>query len=399
MTTKTNIALAELAAKGADSDLLRDMIQYVAQRLMELDTEGLCAAAYGERSPERANSRNGYRERLWETRAGSVDLKIPKLRKGSYFPGFLEPRRTGEKALAAVIQEAYIQGVSTRSVDELVKAMGMSGISKSQVSRLCAEIDERVHAFLSRPIEGDWPYLWIDATYMKVREAGRIVSVAVIIAVAVNTDGVREVLGMAVGPSEAEPFWSAFLRSLTRRGLRGVKLVIADSHEGLKAAAAKVLKATWQRCKVHFLRNALAHAGKGQRQMVLAMINTVFAQETLEAAIAQWRVVADQLRSKFPKLAAMLDRSEADVLAFMSFPKAHHKQIHSTNPLERLNAEIKRRTDVVGIFPNEAAITRLVGALLLEQSDEWSLQRRYMQLEGLHALADNQTARLSAVVN
>jgi putative transposase len=289
--------------------------------------------------------------------------------------------------------------VSTRSVDELVKAMGMSGISKSQVSRLCADIDERVHAFLNRPIEGDWPYLWIDATYMKVREAGRIVSVAVIIAVAVNTDGVREVLGMAVGPSEAEPFWSAFLRSLTRRGLRGVKLVIADSHEGLKAAAAKVLKATWQRCKVHFLRNALAHAGKGQRQMVLAMINTVFAQESLEAAIAQWRVVADQLRSKFPKLAAMLDRSEADVLAFMSFPKAHHKQIHSTNPLERLNAEIKRRTDVVGIFPNEAAITRLVGALLLEQSDEWSLQRRYMQLEGLQALAENQTARLSAVVN
>ena len=399
MTTKTNIALAELAEKGAASDLLRDMIQYVAQRLMELDTEGLCAAAYGERNPERANSRNGYRERLWETRAGSLDLKIPKLRKGSYFPGFLEPRRTGEKALAAVIQEAYIQGISTRSVDELVKAMGMSGISKSQVSRLCTEIDERVHAFLNRPIEGDWPYLWIDATYMKVREAGRIVSVAVIIAVAVNTDGVREVLGMAVGPSEAEPFWSAFLRSLTRRGLRGVKLVIADSHEGLKAAAAKVLKATWQRCKVHFLRNALAHAGKGQRQMVLAMINTVFAQESLEAAVAQWRVVADQLRSKFPKLAAMLDRSETDVLAFMSFPKAHHKQIHSTNPLERLNAEIKRRTDVVGIFPNEAAITRLVGALLLEQSDEWSLQRRYMQLEGLQTLAENQTARLSAVVN
>ena len=399
MTTKTTIALTDLVEKGADSDLLRDMIQYVAQRMMELDTEGLCAAAYGERSPDRANSRNGYRERLWQTRSGAVDLKIPKLRKGSYFPGFLEPRRAGEKALAAVIQEAYIQGVSTRSVDELVKAMGMSGISKSQVSRLCADIDERVNAFLNRPIEGDWPYLWIDATYMKVREAGRIVSVAVIIAVGVNTDGVREVLGMAVGPSEAEPFWTSFLRSLTRRGLRGVKLVIADSHEGLKAAAAKVLKATWQRCKVHFLRNALAHAGKGQRQMVLAMINTVFAQESLDAAIAQWRVVADQLRSKFPKLAAILDRSEADVLAFMSFPKAHHKQIHSTNPLERLNAEIKRRTDVVGIFPNEAAITRLVGALLLEQSDEWSLQRRYMQLEGLQTLADNQTARLSAVVN
>ena len=399
MTTKTTIALAELAEKGADGDLLRDMIQYVAQRLMELDTESVCAAAYGERSPERANSRNGYRERLWQTRAGAIDLKIPKLRKGSYFPGFLEPRRAGEKALAAVIQEAYIQGVSTRSVDELVKAMGMTGISKSQVSRLCADIDERVNAFLSRPIEGDWPYLWIDATYVKVREAGRIVSVAVIIAVGVNTDGVREVLGMAVGPSEAEPFWSAFLRSLTRRGLRGVKLVISDAHEGLKAAVAKVLKATWQRCKVHFLRNALAHAGKGQRQMVLAMINTVFAQENLDAAIAQWRVVADQLRSKFPKLAAMLDRSEADVLAYMSFPKAHRTQIHSTNPLERLNAEIKRRTDVVGIFPNEPAITRLIGALLLEQSDEWSLQRRYMQLEGLQTLVDNQTARLSAVVS
>jgi putative transposase len=298
-----------------------------------------------------------------------------------------------------VIQEAYIQGVSTRSVDELVKAMGMSGISKSQVSRLCTEIDERVHAFLDRPIEGDWPYLWIDATYVKVREAGRIVSVAVIIAIAVNTDGVREVLGMSVGPSEAEPFWTNFLRSLTRRGLRGVKLVISDAHEGLKAAAAKVLKSTWQRCRVHFIRNALAHAGKGQRQMVLAMINTVFAQDTQEAAIAQWRTVADQLRAKFPKLSGLMDKSETDVLSFLSFPKAHRTQIHSTNPLERLNAEIKRRTDVVGIFPNEAAITRLVGALLLEQNDEWQLQRRYMQLEGLQALSDNQLARLSAVVN
>jgi len=399
MTTKTNIALAELAEKGADTDLLKQMIRFVAQRMMEMDVESLCAAAYGERSPERLNSRNGYRERLWETRAGSVDLKIPKLRKGSYFPGFLEPRRTAEKALAAVIQESYVQGVSTRSVDELVKAMGMSGISKSQVSRLCAEIDERVHAFLQRPIEGDWPYLWIDATYLKVREAGRIVSVAVIIAVAVNTDGVREVLGMAIGPSEAEPFWTSFLRSLTRRGLRGVKLVISDAHEGLKAAAAKVLKATWQRCRVHFLRNALAHAGKGQRQVVLAMINTVFAQQTQEAAIAQWRSVADQLRANFPKLAVLMDEAEADVLAFMSFPKSHRAQIHSTNPLERLNAEIKRRTNVVGIFPNEAAITRLVGALLLEQNDEWQLQRRYLPLEGLQALAENQTARLSAVVN
>ena len=246
--TKPTMALAELAEKGADADLLREMIQYVAQRMMEMDVEGRCGAGFGERSPERTNSRNGYRDRLWETRAGSVDLKIPKLRSGSYFPGFLEPRRTAEKALAAVIQEAYVHGVSTRSVDELVKAMGMSGISKSQVSRLCTEIDERVGAFLNRPIEGDWPYLWIDATYVKTREAGRIVSVAVIIAVAVSTDGQREVLGMAVGASEAEPFWTNFLRSLTRRGLRGVKLVISDDHEGLKAAVAKVLKGSAAGC-------------------------------------------------------------------------------------------------------------------------------------------------------
>jgi len=399
MTTKATMALADLSEKGADADLLREMIQHIAQRMMEMDVESLCAAAYAERSPERANSRNGYRERLWETRAGSIDLKIPKLRKSSYFPGFLEPRRTAEKALAAVIQEAYVQGVSTRSVDELVKSMGMSGISKSQVSRLCTEIDERVHAFLDRPIEGDWPYLWIDATYLKVREAGRIVSKAVIIAVAVNTDGVREVLGMAIGPSEAEVFWTQFLRSLTRRGLRGVKLVISDSHEGIKAAASKVLTASWQRCRVHFLRNVLAHAGKGQRQVVLALINTVFAQESQEAAIAQWRSVADQLRTKFPKLATLMDEAEADVLAFMSFPKSHRVQIHSTNPLERLNAEIKRRTNVVGIFPNDAAVTRLVGALLLEQNDEWQLQRRYLPLEGLQSLTENQPARLSAVVN
>jgi putative transposase len=396
--TKASMALAELAEKGPDADLLRQMIQFVAQRLMEMDVETLCGAGYGERSADRANSRNGYRERVWETRAGTIDLKLPKLRTGSYFPGFLEPRRTAEKALAAVIQEAYIQGVSTRSVDDLVKALGMTGISKSQVSRLCAEIDERVGAFLGRPIEGDWPYLWIDATYVKVRQAGRIVSVAVIIAVAVNTDGVREVLGMAVGPSEAETFWTDFLRSLTRRGLRGVKLVISDAHEGLKAAAAKVLKSTWQRCRVHFIRNALAYAGKGQRQMVLALINTVFAQDSAEAASAQWRVVADQLRGKFPKLAAMMDAAEPDVLAFKSFPKAHWAQIASTNPLERLNADIKRRTNVVGIFPNDAAITRLVGALLLEQNDEWQLQRRYLQLEGLQTISENQAVRLSAVM-
>jgi transposase-like protein len=401
--TEDKIALRTLLEKSADADFLREMIGFAAHRLMELDVEGLTGAPWGERSPDRLAQRNGYRDRPWETRAGTVDLRIPKLRKGSYFPAFLEPRRTAEKALTAVIQEAYVQGVSTRSVDDLVKAMGMTGISKSQVSRLCEEIDERVKAFLERPIEGEWPYLWIDATYVKVREQGRIVSVAVILgssprtAVAVNTDGRREVLGMTVGPSEAEPFWTEFLRSLARRGLRGVKLVVSDAHEGLKAAIAKVLHASWQRCRVHFMRNALAHAGRGLRRVVSAWIATAFAQDDAEAARTQWRQVADQLRPRLPKLAAVMDEAEADVLAFMGFPRDHRAKIHSTNPLERLNGEIKRRTDVVGIFPNEAAIVRLVGAILLEQHDEWAVQRRYMSLETLAELGDNATVRLPAV--
>ena len=394
--TNERMALAELLEKGSDGDLLREMIGYVAQRLMEVDVESLVGAGHGERSESRDNWRNGYRERDWHTRSGTIALRIPKLRKGSYFPGFLEPRKSSEKALAAVVQEAYVQGISTRSVDELVKALGMSGISKSQVSRLCEEIDERVQAFLNRPLEGDWPYLWIDATYVKVRDAGRIVSVAAIIAVGVNSEGRREVLGMATGPSEAEPFWTGFLRSLTRRGLRGVKLVISDAHEGLKAAVAKVLKATWQRCRVHFLRNALAYANKGQRQMVFALINTIFAQETAQAAHAQWRIVTDQLRERFPRLAEMMNAAEHEVLAFMDFPKEHRVKIHSTNVLERLNGEVKRRSDVVGIFPNDKAIVRLVGALLMEQNDEYAIQKRYMSLESLAAMSDNPAIRLPA---
>jgi transposase-like protein len=303
-----------------------------------------------------------------------------------------------EKALTAVIQEAYVHGVSTRSVDDLVKAMGMTGISKSQVSRLCTEIDDKIAAFLNRPLEGDWPYLWLDATYVKVRATGRIVSVAVIVAVAVNSDGRREVLGMAIGASEAETFWTEFLRSLARRGLRGVKLVISDAHEGLKAAVAKVLHASWQRCRVHFMRNVLAHAGKQGRRVVAAFIATAFAQEDAEMARLQWRQVADQLRPKVAKLAALMDQAEPDVLAFMSFPKDHRPKIHSTNPLERLNGEIKRRTDVVGIFPNEDAITRLVGAILLEQNDEWAVQRaRYMTLETIAPLSEDPIFKLPAV--
>jgi putative transposase len=394
--TNEMMTLQGLLEKTSDADLLREMLGFAAERLMELDVGSKTGVAWGEKSVERLAQRNGYRDRIWETRAGTIELRIPKLRKGSYFPGFLEPRRLAEKALTAVIQEAYIQGISTRSVDDLVKAMGMTGISKSQVSRLCEDIDERVDEFLNRRIEGDWPYIWIDATYVKVRQNGRIVSVAVIIAVGVNTDGRREVLGMTIGASEAETFWTEFLRQLARRGLRGVKLVISDAHEGIKVAVSKVFSATWQRCRVHFMRNAMAHAGKSGRRVVSAFIGTAFAQNDAEAASLQWRRVADQLRPKVPKLARLMDDAEPDVLAYMTFPAQHRTKLHSTNPIERLNGEIKRRTEVVGIFPNEAAIARLVGALLLEQNDEWAVQRsRYMTLESIAQTGDDTAVSLA----
>jgi len=288
--------------------------------------------------------------------------------------------------LIAVIQEAWIGGVSTRRVDELVQAMGLSGISKSQVSKLCKDIDERVHAFLDRPLVGEWPYLWLDATYLKQREGGRIVSVAAIIAVAVNTDGKREIVGLHIGPSEAETFWSGFLKSLARRGLRGVKLVISDAHEGLKAAIRRVFSATWQRCRVHWMRNALCYVPKTQQSMVAAALRQAFIQPDRAQASQTLRHVADQLRQNWPKLASFIDDSETDVLSHLDFPEQHRTKLHSTNPLERLNKEVKRRADVVGIFPNEASIIRLIGAVLLEQNDEWQLQHRYMQVEAMAEL-------------
>ena len=377
------IALLELVEKYADADLFRELGQYALQRLMEMEAEQIVGAGHHERTEERTTHRNGYRDRRLETRMGTMNLKIPKLRSGTYFPSFLEPRKMSEQALVAVVQEAYVKGVSTRKVDDLVQALGMSGISKSQVSKLCSELDERVQSFLKRELTGQWPYVWLDATYLKSRENGHVVTRALVVAVGVNQEGRREVLGLACGPAETEAFWTEFLRGLAARGLTGVRLVISDAHQGLKNAAAKVLGATWQRCRVHFMRNALAYVPKSQNQMVAAVIRTAFVQPTREEAVAQWRETADRLRQRFEKLGTLMDEAEADVLAFMGFPKDHWKKIASTNPLERVNKEIKRRSNVVGIFPNDAAIMRLVGALIVEQNEEWHLTRRYMSNESL----------------
>jgi len=381
--TEDRLPLAELLAKAGDGDFLRSVAEAVVQLLMETDVEGVIGAGRHERTAERATYRNGYRDRTLDTRLGSLQLRIPKLRQGSYFPPFLEPRKTSEKALVAVIQEAWIGGVSTRRVDDLVQAMGLSGIGKSTVSKLCKDIDERVGAFLERLLVGDWPYLWLDATYLKQREGGQIRTVAVIIAVAVNTEGKREIVGLHIGPSEAEIFWSTFLKSLVKRGLRGTRLVISDAHEGLKAAIRRVLGSTWQRCRVHWMRNAQAYVPKSQQNMVSAALRQAFTQLDHTNATQTMRHVADQLRGKWPRLGAFIDESEADVLAYMTFPAQHRVKIHSTNPIERLNKEVKRRADVVGIFPNEGSIIRLIGAVLLEANDEWQLQHRYMQTEAM----------------
>jgi putative transposase len=350
----------------------------VLEQLMDFEVSNRIQAGRHERAEGRKTYRNGHRERPLHTRLGTLELKVPKLRQGSYFPSFLEPRRLTEQALTAVIQEAWIGGMSTRKVDDLVQALGMAGISKSQVSALCQDIDERVESFLSRPLEGEWPYLWLDATYLKVRKGGCVVSVAAIIAMGVNAEGRREILGLGLGDSEAQVFWMEFLRSLRRRGLAGVQLVISDAHEGLKAAIGQVFSASWQRCRVHFMRNLLACVPKASQSLVGTLVRQVFVQPDAESAQRAWRQVADQLRPRFPKAADLMDEAEADVLAHMNFPAPHRQKLHSTNPLERLNKEVKRRANVVGIFPNEASIRRLIGAVLMEQSEEWLLQHRYL---------------------
>ena len=390
MADMPRMALMDLlrkAAVGPDVDFLREALRVLTQELMEAEVEAHLGAERYERTTERSGQRNGYRERTWDTRVGSIPLRVPRVRDSSYFPTLLEPRTRAERALVAVIQEAYVQGVSTRRVDTLVQALGMTGISKSQVSRLCTELDGVVERFRTRRLDGPYPYLWLDATFVKARQNGRVVSVAVVIAVGVRASGEREVLGFDVGPSEDGAFWHAFLRSLVAGGLTGVQLAVSDAHQGLKAAITAVLGgASWQRCRVHFIRNALALVPKGMQPLVASTIRTVFAQPDAATAREQWRRVADGFRAKWPRLADLMDAAEDDVLAYLAFPSEHWRQIWSTNPLERLNKEVKRRSDVVGIFPNEAAIIRLVGAVLSEQHDEWQAGRRYFSAESLAKL-------------
>jgi transposase-like protein len=355
----------------------------MAQIVMNSEVGLACGAGHGERSDSRTNQRNGYRARSWDTRTGTIELQIPRLRQGSYLPSFLEPRRTAEKALAAVIQEAYLQGVSTRAVDDLVKALGASGVSRSEVSRLCAEVDERVREFLERPLEGTFPYVWLDATYVKVRDGGRIVSKAIVLAVGLAEDGKREVLGMKLGHAESEEFWTELIRSMLDRGLRGVKLVTSDAHAGLKKAISRCLSCSWQRCRVHLMRNLLASVTKAKTGLVAATIRTAFAQPSQAEATTQWRLVADGLRETFPKLATQMDEAETDALAYMAYPPEIWPMLASNNGIERLNREIKRRTDVVQIFPNDQSVVRLAGAILMEQHDEWQVARKQVSAKCL----------------
>lgn len=391
--TLTDHDLSELLAAvqaGEMTDTVRLSLAWVLQQLIEAELTATIGAAPGQRSDSRTAQRNGHRPKLLTTAAGDIEVGIPKLRAGSFFPSILERRRRIDRALFAVVMEAYVHGVSTRSVDDLVKALGAaSGISKSEVSRICAELDGDLEAFRTRPLEGEFPYVFADATYVKARVRGRVISRAVVVATGVRSDGGREVLGLAVGDSEDGVFWAEFLRSLRARGLAGVKLVISDHHLGLKKAISEVLVGvSWQRCRVHFMRNVLARVPKASTDMVAAAIRTVFAQPDAEHVNAQLNEIARMLTAKFPDVAAMLTDAREDLLAFSAFPVAHWKKIWSTNPLERLNGEIKRRTRVVGIFPNDAAVLRLITAVIVDTHDEWQVaERRYLSEESMTALA------------
>lgn len=377
------------AIADGDVDFLREGVRVLAQAVMEAEVTELTGAAKGERAPDRRlTNRNGYRERRWDTRVGTLELAIPKVRDGSYFPSLLEPRRRAERALLAVVQEAYVLGVSTRRVEDLVDALGIASISKSEVSRICGALDAEVEAFRRRPLVEAYPYLWLDATYVKVREAGRVVSMAALVATGVAASGERRVLGLelAAGNDEGSA-WPAFIRGLVERGLTGVRLVISDDHRGLvRAVREQLLGASWQRCRVHLTRNAQDLVPRHARSMVASAIRSVFEQPDERSAREQSGRVIESIRPRFPAVADLLADAEADLLVHFTFPEAHRRQIRSTNPLERLNKEIKRRTAVVGIFPNRAALIRLVGMVLAEQDDEWQDGRRYFRPETMAAI-------------
>lgn len=361
-----------------ETDFLRDCVTWFIHELMETEVGAQIGAARYERSDERITQRNGYRTRPWDTRLGTVELNIPKLRTGTYFPSWLEPRRRAEQALVTVIAEAYLQGVSTRKVEALVQTLGIAGISKSEVSRMAGALDEQVEAFRTRRLDAVYPYLWLDARYEHVREGGHVRSMAVVVAIGVRADGVREVLGVAVDLSEDVALWREFLQGLVARGVRGVQLVISDAHVGLKQAIREVfVGAAWQRCRVHFMRNVLARVPKSAQSMVAAAVRPIFQQETREAAQQHLAQVVETLGSRFPKVVDLLTAAEEEIFSFYDFPSEHHHQIYSTNPLERLNKELKRRSAVVGIFPNRGAVIRLLGAVLAEQNDEWLVGKRY----------------------
>jgi putative transposase len=395
MAERHRMTVDEVVAKlmsEEHADFLRESLRWVVEQLMETEVSELVGAAWGERTEDRATHRNGYRQRRWDTRAGEIELQIPKLRRGSYFPSFLEPRRRSEQALLNVVQQAYVCGVSTRRVDQLVESLGLR-ISRSEVSRIAQGLDEHVEAFRGRPLEGRYPYLWLDAKVEKVRDGGRVRRKCLVIAHGVHDTGRREVIGLDVGECETEAFWREFLRSLVARGLAGVQLAISDAHPGLKAAIAQVLGCPWQRCTVHFLRDCLGHARRGQQPMLAALIRPIFNQDGREAARDQLSAAVAALEGKLAKVAALLEQAEEDVLAFYAFPEDHWRKLRSTNPLERLNREIGRRTDVVGIFPDDAALIRLATMLCIEQNDEWLVGRRYLSAGSMEPLLEERLHR------